>query len=457
MTIRKWQPVAVLSALFLSLVVAPQAARADELKRRGMVGVQLGPVNDEAKQRLNLPSTKGVLFFGIVPDSAAQQAGLQADDVAIKIGTDEIDGLQTFTRTLRKYGAGDSLKFTVIRAGQEVTADVVLRPRPKETATDYELIYDSAGSPGQRVRTILTKPKDGGKFPAVLFVQGLAPNTVEFNFPQHPYKSVIAELTKAGFVTMRVERPGAGDSEGADVQDTTIEQDIAAFRSALTKLPSYEFVDPARVFVFSHSSGGAIVPMIAQGMPVKGVATFATFARPWNEHSLESSRRVWKLEMLKDDEIAAKADQEKLFNEELYGKKKAPKDILTDHPELKEYTSSFLQNDTLIHGVHYKYMQQLAALDIAAAWAKVNAAVLALWGESDFIAGKADSEQVASIVNKAHPGKAKFVVVPKVDHGYNEAEDQEESFLSQGGGKFNPVITETLIKWMKEQAGTQSS
>ena len=54
------------------------------------------------------------------------------------------------------------------------------------------------------------------------------------------------------------------------------------------------------------------------------------------------------------------------------------------------------------------------------------------------------------------PGKATFVALPGVDHGYNAAEDQEESFLSEGAGKYNPLVTETLTKLMKEQAGSQS-
>jgi hypothetical protein len=48
------------------------------------------------------------------------------------------------------------------------------------------------------------------------------------------------------------------------------------------------------------------------------------------------------------------------------------------------------------------------------------------------------------------PGKATFVALPGVDHGYNDAEDQDESFLSEGAGKYNPVVAETLTKWMNE-------
>jgi len=191
--IRDWKLVIVASALSIGSVELSQSAYGDDLKRRGMVGVQLAPVNDEVKQRLNLSSTKGVVLNGIVPDSAAQKAGLLANDVVLKIGSDEIDGVPTFIKTLRKYGGGDKLSFTVLRAGQEVTADVVLLPRPMETATEYDVVYDSAGESGQRVRTVLTKPKDAGKHAAVLFMHGLAPNTIEFGTPRpNPYKSISA-------------------------------------------------------------------------------------------------------------------------------------------------------------------------------------------------------------------------------------------------------------------------
>ena len=80
--------------------------------------------------------------------------------------------------------------------------------------------------------------------------------------------------------------------------------------------------------------------------------------------------------------------------------------------------------------------------------------MLTLWNESDYIASKTDSELVAAIVNRGHPGKATFVAVPGIDHGFNQAEDQEESYLAEGAVSFNPVVIETLTKWIKVQGGS---
>lgn len=447
--------------MLMTLAVAALAlttmARADELKRRGMLGVMLAPVNDEVKERLKLADANGVLISSTIPDSAAAKAGLMANDVIVRINDDPIDSVPTLISMLRKYGAGDTMKVIVIREGKETPADLSMLPRPQEQSADYDIVYDFAGDAGKRVRTIITKPKKEGKNPAVLFIQGLAPNSVELAMPQpHPYKNIINELTKAGFVTMRVDRPGTGDSEGLDVQETTFPDDVTAFRAGLKKLKTYEYVDGANVFVFSHSSGGAIAPLLAdQG--VKGIATFAAFARPWNEHITDQSLRRWKLELLKEDEIKANLEKEKTIANELFVNKRSPKEIIEAHPDLKEYLGQYVQGENMIYGMHYKYLRQLAGLDLDGAWSKVSVPVLAMWGEADYAASKADSELIAASVNKKAPGKGKFVSLPGTDHSYAKSEDQEESFLAGPGGNFNPIVMETLVKWLKEQMGSPSS
>jgi len=444
-----------LVALMLLGLVGTQVVRADDLKRRGLIGVNLAPLTEEMRKQFHVSVEKGVVLTGIVPNSAAEKAQLKPGDIVVRLQGETVEGLPDFMKSLRKFGAGDTVKFTVVREGNEVTADVTLNARPLETSDDYDIVYESAGDPGKRVRLIVSKPKAAGKYPAVMLIQGLGPGSVEtFGQGPNPVRSLVDELTKAGFVTVRAERVGVGDSEGIDVHENTIDTDVTSFRAALVKTSKLDFVDPNKVFVFAHSSGAAIAPLVGKDLPIKGIATFAAFARPWNEHSMEGSLRQWKLELKSEEEIKDLTATEKLFNDECFGQKKSPKDIVAAHPELKAFMDEFIQNDTFIFGIHYKFMQELASLDVAGAWSKVKMPVLAIWGEADFNSSKADSELVASIVNKNAAGKGKFVALPQTDHGFNLAEDQEESFLAgRSGGTFNPAIADTLTKWFKENAG----
>lgn len=429
----------------------------DDLPRRGLMGVQLAPINDSLKESLGLDSTKGVVVTVVMPDTAAQKAGLQGNDVLVKVGDVEVADVQSAMRALRAYFGGDTVKLSLLRKKEIVTAELTLSPRPKESSTDYDVVYDSFGDKGSRVRTIITRPKTEAKAPAVLFVQGPAPFPMDFSvFPQHPFKGLVEQLTKDGFVVMRVERPGVGDSEGLDVQTVRLKQDVAVFKDALKKLKGLPFVDAANVFLLSHSGGTILAPSVAQGETLKGVLTYAAFSRPIVEDSVEASVRRWKLELLTEDEIKAKSEQLTRFYKACYVEKQAPKDVLTKYPELKELVDPMLQGgDVIVDGIHYQYWQELAAQNPVDAWSKVDAPLLVLWGDADFISAKANSELIVSTVNKAHPNRAELAVVPGADHMYNKVEDAEESFLAGGRGSYNPAVIEAATKWMKAKVSSK--
>ena len=51
-----------------------------------------------------------------------------------------------------------------------------------------------------------------------------------------------------------------------------------------------------------------IAPMLAEE-GVRGIATYAAFARPWPAHIADQTMRQWKLGLLKDDEIKANLEK----------------------------------------------------------------------------------------------------------------------------------------------------
>lgn len=64
-------------------------------------------------------------------------------------------------------------------------------------------------------------------------------------------------LNRLGYVTMRFDMPGCGDSEGERGRLICMEQ-VAATRAALTLLQSFAQVDPARIGVMGSSFGAAV-------------------------------------------------------------------------------------------------------------------------------------------------------------------------------------------------------
>lgn len=437
-------------ALMLPLAGAVHASK-PELKRRGMMGVQLGDVNDEVKTKLKLEDASGAYVSGIVPDGAAAAAGMKADDIIKKIGDNAIANRPALFDVMRNYGAGDTVPLTVLREGKEVKVDLVLKPRPGETWDDCELMYETAGEAGKLIRVLITKPKTGeGKRPAVVMVMGPSRQQSEFSFPgPHPFKSLISELSKAGYVTVRVDRPGVGDSEGK-FDDLTPAIESAAIQSALKQLTSYDFIDAKNIFIFSHSMGSSAIPAAVKGVPVRGVITYAAITRPWPESVTDTLERQWKLELISDDQIKTRTESWKGFVEKFVDKNQSPADILKDNPQLREVLGDSLEGGSVL-GMSTNYARESAKAKPTATWSDVKVPVLAIWGEADFVANRKDSEMIAEMVNKAAPGKGKFVAQPKTDHQLGKAEDQEEAFLA-GNSPFQPTIIETLTKWMTEQS-----
>lgn len=445
------------------LVLAPLAlaagALADELPRRGLMGVQLGPVTAEMATERKLENTRGMAVLGVMPDTAASAAGLQAGDVIQSIEGKPVDDLEAGLGLLRAFHAGDTARLGVLREGKTLELPLTLRERPRETATDFEIVYDCAGAPGHRVRTIVSRPKDTGRHPAILFVQSLNPGSLEFANPQmakHPYKQLCDQLTRAGFVVMRADREGNGDSEGGDPRRPHVADDVRSFSAALEKLAAYDFVDPQRVYVFAQSSGAAIAPALASNSAARGVITYAAVARPWIEHMPETLALNWKLAMVADEELKGNVEKARTFTQLCIVDGKNPQDVLAAHPELADIAPGLVDGEYVM-GSHHSFFHELATLDLAAQWRTVQVPVLALWGEADFVAMRACSEFIVKNAAAGGNGRCRFVELKGIDHNYAPMEDAEESYLAQFTGEFNPVIVETIKAWVAQQAAPSAS
>jgi len=63
---------------------------------------------------------EGVYVRGIIPDSAAEKAGLEIADIITALGDDDVDSVEMLRFIMRKYKAGDTVSITVWRSGESV-------------------------------------------------------------------------------------------------------------------------------------------------------------------------------------------------------------------------------------------------------------------------------------------------------------------------------------------------
>lgn len=435
----------VLMELFLiALVLLPTVcaeAQDDSLRRRAVWGASIAAPG----------KSPGATVRRVEPDSPAAKAGLVQGDVIMQINGKEMTDALSYAATFRAVRAGDTVRLRVVRQGQTLDLQLVPTPLPRETLQGVEVTYGAVTTErGHRLRTIITKPNGAtGRLPAILFVQWLSCDSVEvLNNPSDGVeKTVRALASKSGFVLMRVERQGLGDSEGPDCSQSDLQADLAGFRAALVALKRYDFVDADNLFIYGASIGGALAPIVAQDENVRGLVVTGAFAKTWYEHMLELERRRLELAGRTPAEIN---DQMRGFSEfySMYlNQKLTPAEIIRQRPRLAAlwYDQSAHQ-----YGRPAAYFQQVQDLNVEAAWDKIAAPVFVIYGEYDWIMSRADHDLIVQIVNRKKPGNARLLIVPKAGHGLDAFENQQAAFRGDGG-KFDESVADQMIEWLRSK------
>jgi Do/DeqQ family serine protease len=99
---------------------------------RGWLGVSLQPLTKELAQGLGAPAEKGAVVARVLPGGPAEKAGLQPNDVIVKVGDVAVDDLQHLQRLILDAPVGQSVPLRVLRNGKEVTVPVTIAEAPAE-------------------------------------------------------------------------------------------------------------------------------------------------------------------------------------------------------------------------------------------------------------------------------------------------------------------------------------
>jgi pimeloyl-ACP methyl ester carboxylesterase len=439
----------VLLALFhpAAADVANGLSSADSLPRRALLGVTAEPTPD-----------RHVRIAKLVPGSAAALSELAVGDILLALNGSPVDSVATFLATMKSFTSGDHITCRVQRGGKEVNIEVTLGEWPREQPGDLEVLYDAVDTQEAKLRSLLTKPLgQAGKLPAILFLQGFGCASIEWPSSElNLTRELIYRLARAGFAVMRSEKSGVGDSTGAPCRDVGFRDEVALFVSALRKLKSYDFVDTENVFLFGHSAGGWVAPLVAATEPVKGIVVYGTVVRPFAEYFVDNRRRNLRLRSQPD--LAQLEDEQRLVAQllhYLFVEKRSVRETTTEHPELTTLAKKlFPQDDEHFAGLRsLQHVRELNDQNVARVWASLDIPVLALFGEFDIRTLPLDHEYIAALVNARHPGKGTWQVLPKMDHGFAVHPSLQESATHEFEGPFGEQVVQETVRWIQEMGG----
>jgi hypothetical protein len=421
-------------AFVLGSLICNAATARDALPRRGILGA--GTSNAEGG---------GVTITAVLPSLPAAAAGLQRGDVIKSVDGAPVADTADFLKKLRRPG-GRSVALGIVRGGSAMTLTVVLAEALKEHDPAVDTSYDALEIDHSLRRTLVTRPHGAnGKHPAVLFVGGIGCYSIDVaTNADDAYMRLAHDLSKRGFVTMRLEKSGIGDSEGPPCPTVDYVTEAASYTVAFDALRADPSVDPARVYVFGHSIGSVIAPRLALQKPVAGIAVAEGVGRDWFEYELINSRR--------QEELAggtpAEVDGALLLKEECMHRmlvEKQDRDaLLRVKPDCKDYVQ---------YPAPPAYFQQLVGFNMAEPWSKLSIPVLAIYGTADFITDESDHRRIVDIVNGVHPGNGKLELIDGMDHYLVAAGTQRASFdrVTKPGStpvKYDERFSAAVVNWL---------
>ena len=389
----------------------------------------------------------GIKIRSVTEGKAAANAGLMAGDKILKINGQSIPDPVTYSKIRRSLRAGQPAQLLVQRGADISNKTISLDPYPMENTPGLDTRYGSLlTGHGDRVRTITTKPKGAtGKLPAILFVQWLSCDAPEqyWRF-RDGWAAMAQEISKAGYLFVRVTKPGVGDSEGPDCADYGFNYELETYRSALRHIRTLPEVDTNRIFLFGGSMGGSMAPIIAQNENLNGIIVSGCYIKTWYEHILEIERRISTLNGDSPTETNNKMKTWSAFYSMYLNEKKTPEEIFKTHPE---YQKIWNEPPTHQYGRPVHFYMEANDHNIAAYWEKLKLPVLVIYGEYDWIMTKEDHQWIADIMNKKKNGWGTYLEIPGMDHQFNIYPSRQEAF-SGFSDKFDQSVADKTVEWL---------
>lgn len=134
----------------------------------------------------------------------------------------------------------------------------LLRPQTPQPPFPYKSEELTFQNPAKSITygATITLPEGKGPFPAVLFLTGSGPqNRDEEIFGHKPFAVLADFLTRRGFVVLRADDRGVGQTTG-NAQDATQKDLLADATAAFDYLKSRKEVNQQQIGILGHSQGG---------------------------------------------------------------------------------------------------------------------------------------------------------------------------------------------------------
>jgi dienelactone hydrolase len=385
----------------------------------------------------------GVVIQAVAPRSAAATAGLREGDLLVRANAADITSATVFADRLAFMHAGEPVTLTVVREGAPLDVLVVPEEAVREGDLEARVEYGAFTSGKARLRSIWSVPSRAGSapYPAVLVIRGVGASAADAP-GNNPYREIAFRLARAGIITVRYDPQGVGDSDGAANTAVDFLGEVEDARAALAHLRADPRVDPTRIVVLGHGTGGGAAAVVARSdARLAGLAVLGTIARPLREYVLDSRRQQLALAGV------APGDVDDMLREHV----EVFAGVLAEGRVSVEDSFGIVAEDGTVMGKSAKYWRQYDQVNFGRLFSKLEMPVLNAIGEYDFVSTLADHRAIADALRaKGQPGPV-IVLLDRVDHDLRSYDSREAAFASFGStdAPVSDAALTRIVDWVR--------
>ena len=125
--------------------------------QRAVMGVVIHDLNKDFAEENDIKTLSGAYIDNIKEGGTADNAGIEAGDVILRIGSVEIDNVAQLQEQLSKFRPGEKLNITILRKDREIDKEVILQN--SKGSTEIVQTSDDLNDLGAKFEPVATKEK----------------------------------------------------------------------------------------------------------------------------------------------------------------------------------------------------------------------------------------------------------------------------------------------------------
>jgi dienelactone hydrolase len=380
-----------------------------------------------------LHSATGVFIINPSYNSGKNQITLKTGDIILALNGRDVKKPSDFSNDKLAKETGEFINYKIWR-DRKVHFLSLRKPNciVKETSSEIDVLNDEVSFMLGAIRCVVTKPKGFEKAPAILLVQSGNSGPVCNVDESNTYRQLTDNLTKKGYVCMRMENVGTGECmDQVNTNNVDAFLETLAFEKALKQLKKYSFVDSTKIFLLGHFTGGKISQLLASRNNVKGVIVYGSNSSTPSEYLSGN---------IKDNLIDSGYNREKTATI-LKDCQKVIKGILVDKNDLSDFAAT---NQELIPimrkyfnwngeenfmGRNIAYIQSLERMNSWSYLSIMKTNLLVLHGSADIKMTDNNSvKEMVDVYNFYRPGAATLIELPGLDHNFANVGSLKKSY-----------------------------